>query len=728
MASIIKIKRSITAGAPNALTAGEMAYSFADPDAVQGGARLYIGDGATLAVIGGKYFTDQLDHVPGTLTASSAIIVDTDKKINELNVDNITLNNNTISTTNTNGNLVLSPNGTGKVSIASAYTLPRTDGSIGQALVTNGAGSVTFQDVSTALTVGADTGTNDTVDLLTDTLTFAGGEGIATAVTDNTITISGTDATGVDKGIASFDVTDFTVTTGNVTLNAERIQDIAGDMVSGIGASQTNITVTYDDDNGKLSFTVLKATDSTLGVASSTTGDFSVVSGAVSLGGAVVKSVNVDSNGFATPTGGAFSILGGEGIDVTASGSEVTIKGENASSSNKGVASFAASYFTVTSGDVAINDASTSAKGIASFDTNTFTVASGAVTAKSATLGTSTITLGSTTNRLAGLTQLDVDNIRIDGNEISSTDTDGNISLNPNGDGNVDVNSARITSLADPVNPQDAATKAYVDAARSGLDVKESARAATTGNITLSNTQTIDGVALVVGDRVLVKDQTDPIENGLYVVASGSWTRSADADEPNEVNAGLFVFVEEGTANADSGFVLTTDNPLVVGTDPLEFVQFSGAGQVVAGDGLSKTGNTLSVNVANGIEISADNVQLAATVAGNGLTYTDGVLAVGGTADRISVSADAINIAATYIGQSSITTLGTVSTGTWNGTAIGTAYGGTGKASYNAFDLLVGNIGTGLATLALGAAGKFLQVNSAGSELIYADIDGGEYS
>ena len=118
MASIIKIKRSITAGAPNALTAGEMAYSFADPDAVQGGARLYIGDGATLAVIGGKYFTDQLDHAPGTLTASSAIIVDADKKIDDLLVDDIQINGRTISTTASNTNLILSPNGTGKISIA----------------------------------------------------------------------------------------------------------------------------------------------------------------------------------------------------------------------------------------------------------------------------------------------------------------------------------------------------------------------------------------------------------------------------------------------------------------------------------------------------------------------------------------------------------------------------------------------------------------------------------
>jgi len=728
MASIIKIKRSITAGAPSSLTAGEMAYSFADPAAVQGGARLYIGDGTTLSVIGGKYFTDQLDHAPGTLTASSAILVDAEKKINELNVDNITLNNNTISTTDTNGNLVLSPNGTGKVSISSAYTLPRTDGTAGQALITDGEGSVSFQTVSTSLTVAADTGTADTVSLLTDTLTFAGGEGIDTAVTDNTITISAEDATSSNKGIASFDATDFTVTSGAVTLNSERIEDIAGAMVSGTGATQTNITVSYDDTAGKFTFSVPAATTSALGVASFSSADFSVADGAVSLGGAVVTSVIVDSNATATPSGNAFSILGGEGIDVTASGSAVTIAGEDASSSNKGIASFSASYFTVTTGDVAINDASTTAKGIASFNTDNFTVSSGAVSAKSATLGTSTITAGSTTNTLAGLQQLDVDNIRIDGNEISSTNEDGNISLNPNGDGVVSVNSTRITDLADPTGPQDAATKAYVDAARSGLDVKQSVRAATTANITLSNTQTIDGVALVVGDRVLVKDQEVAAENGVYVVANGAWSRATDFDEPAEVTAGVFFFIEEGTAYADSGWVLTSNNPLVVGTDPLEFTQFSGAGQIIAGAGLSKTGNELTVNVANGIEISSDNVQLASTVAGNGLTYSSGVLAVGGTTDRITVSADAIDISANYIGQSTITTVGTITNGTWNGGVIGPAYGGTGKASYNGFDLLVGNAATGLATLAIGAAGKFLQVNGTGDALVYADIDGGTYS
>jgi hypothetical protein len=115
-------------------------------------------------------------------------------------------------------------------------------------------------------------------------------------------------------------------------------------------------------------------------------------------------------------------------------------------------------------------------------------------------------------------------------------------------------------------------------------------------------------------------------------------------------------------------------------------------------------------------------------VAGNGLTYSSGVLAVGGTTDRITVSADAIDIASTYIGQNTITTLGTVTTGTWNGTAVGPGYGGTGIASYNNYDLLVGNSVSGLAKLAMGSAGKFLQVNSAGDALIYADIDGGTYS
>ena len=134
-------------------------------------------------------------------------------------------------------------------------------------------------------------------------------------------------------------------------------------------------------------------------------------------------------------TGGTLTFTGGEGIDTTVSDDTITIAAEDASTSNKGVASFANANFTVSSG---------------------------AVTAKNITLGSSTLTLGSTTTAIAGVTQLDVDNIRVDGNTISSTDTNGAISLSPNGAGVVNVNSSRITNVTDPTQAQDAATKLLI--------------------------------------------------------------------------------------------------------------------------------------------------------------------------------------------------------------------------------------------------------------------------
>ena len=148
----------------------------------------------------------------------------------------------------------------------------------------------------------------------------------------------------------------------------------------------------------------------------------------------------------------------------------------------------------------------------------------------------------------------------------------------------------------DPSSALQAATKQYVDSVAAGLDPKGSVRAATTTNISLSGTQTIDGVSVIVGDRVLVKNQTTGSQNGIYTVSASVWSRSTDADTSAEVTAGVFVFVEEGTTNADSGWVLTTDNPITLGTTSLTFVQFSGAGQITAGHGLTKTGNTLAVS------------------------------------------------------------------------------------------------------------------------------------
>jgi hypothetical protein len=149
-----------------------------------------------------------------------------------------------------------------------------------------------------------------------------------------------------------------------------------------------------------------------------------------------------------------------------------------------------------------------------------------------------------------------------------------------------------------PVNATDAVTKAYADGVASGVDVKASVRAATTANITLSGAQTIDGVSVIAGDRVLVKDQTAGAENGIYVAAAGAWARASDADTSAEVTSGLFTFVSQGTLNASIGYVLTTADPIVLGTTSLAFTQFSGAGTILAGTGLTKVGNTISVDTA----------------------------------------------------------------------------------------------------------------------------------
>jgi hypothetical protein len=167
--------------------------------------------------------------------------------------------------------------------------------------------------------------------------------------------------------------------------------------------------------------------------------------------------------------------------------------------------------------------------------------------------------------------------------------------------GAIAMGTNKITGLGTPTDAADAATKAYVDSAAQGIDWKASVRAATTEAVTLAsgleNGDTLDGVTLATGDRILVKNQATGSENGIYVVAaSGAPTRSTDADTNAEITSNFAVFVEEGTLNADQGYVLTNDGAITVGTTALVFTQFTGLGQVTAGTGLSKTGNTIEID------------------------------------------------------------------------------------------------------------------------------------
>ena len=269
---------------------------------------------------------------------------------------------------------------------------------------------------------------------------------------------------------------------------------------------------------------------------------------------------------------------------------------------------------------------------------------------------------------------------------VGAASGNNSVNLVPTGTGTVDVANKRITSVAEPTQSSDAATKNYVDAVKTGLDVKDSVIATTTANLaatysngtsgvgatlTNSGTQaaiTIDGRVLVVGERVLVKDQTTGLQNGFYKVttvgtASVNWvlTRTVDADEDSEITPGAFTFVEEGTVGANNGYVCTNVGAITVGTTAITFVQFSGAGSVIAGDGLTKTGNTLNVV---------------------------------GTAGRISIAADAVDISSSYVGQATITTLGTITTGTWQGSVIDGTYGGTGVANTGKTITLGGNLTT----------------------------------
>jgi hypothetical protein len=172
----------------------------------------------------------------------------------------------------------------------------------------------------------------------------------------------------------------------------------------------------------------------------------------------------------------------------------------------------------------------------------------------------------------------------------------------------------RITGLADGTAATDGVTKQQLDVAQAGLDVKGSVKAATTAQVTLSGAQTIDGIALVAGDRVLVKSQTLPAENGIYVVAAGAWSRATDMDAFTKV-PGAFIIVEQGTAKGDTVWLCTADQGGTLGTTAINFTQFPTAGisKFTASVG---NGSLTSIPVAHNLGTSDVHVQARDTATG----------------------------------------------------------------------------------------------------------------
>ena len=560
MAQTIKIKRSTSAAQPSsALSAGELAYSF-------NSSKLFIGDGSNNDIIGGELFTNMLDHTAGTLTASSAIIVDSSSKIDKLLVDNIRIGNTINQIDTDSGSLTIAP--TQNLIITHGGTIDLSGQANELTIVDNNSAAFEIKEGSTSYFKLVTTNSSEKIFLGKDTVI---------------------DGNGSSGGIT--------------------ISDGLIDMRTGTG-SVSKIKFYCEGSNAH--FQTLQAAPHSASA----------------------------SNTLVLPSAG--SNLISDTATQTLTNKTLTSPDINTPDIDGGAI------------DGAVIGANTRAA--ASFTTVN---ANSTVTGQSFTDGTATLNGGG----LTGLTNLSVDNINANANTISTTNSNGDLILSPNGTGTVTVPSGYkdrsgfgTTSLV---------TKEYVDAVKVGLDFKDSVRVASTANVTISGPgAAIDGITLSSGDRVLLKNQSTASQNGIYVFngAASALTRATDADSSTEVTAGMFVFVEEGTVNADQGFVLTTDGTITVGSTSLSFTQFSGAGQIVAGDAITKTGNQLDVNDDNiTLEVNSDSLRI------KGITQTAvGDLLIGKT----GTNAGYVRLAKPG-SNNAFLTMGTAGTASWTTTIDG---------------------------------------------------------
>jgi len=768
MATTIKIKRSTGTSAPSSLSAGELAYTGGA--GVQGGSgsRLFVGnpaDGANL-VIGGKYFTDMLDHVHGTNTASSALIVDSSKKINEILSGNIVITGSTDTISTSSGALTIAP--TGSLVITHGGTIDLSGQANSVTLLDNSATAIDFNEAGTSyltivttnggekVVVGKDTTFANDISLISDSAVINFGADDDVSLThvadtglllngasefqfrDSTLSIGSTTdgqldieadteleitaptvefntdsqilAFGADGDVTLTHIADTGLrinagmavqfrdgalsinssTDGQLDIDADSELEITAPIVDINASTSVNISndLKLDSDSAVLGFGVdndvtlthvadtallindgiaVQFRDSALAINSSVDGQLDIIADTELEITAPTVEFNTDSQILAFGADGDVTLthVADTGLLLNTS-SQIQFRDSdlNISSPSDGTLAIAADGevdITATTIDINGNADVSGTLGAGETTVSSLTV-SDLTNNRVVIAGTSgaveddaNFTFNGTTLALtAGMDitgDLDVDNININANTISSTDTNGDITLSPNGTGTV-----KVPSGYDDRSGQDSltlVTKGYVDAVKQSLDIKDSVRVASTGNVSLTGGSsdleagdTIDGVTLVAGDRVLLKNQSTASENGIYVaVASGGTpARSDDANASADVTSGMFVWVEEGTSNGDQGYVLTTNNVITLNTTDLTFTQFSGAGQITAGNGLTKSGNTINV-VPDDVTLSvtADEIKLKGDVTTTAL----GDLLIGKATDggykRLAVSSGGAN-------------------------------------------------------------------------------------
>lgn len=668
MASIIRIKRSGTSGDPTTLGQGELAYSYLTDNGSNGGDRLYIGTGTEIAgnavnheVIGGKYFTQMLDHAKGTLTPNSAILVDANSKIDQLKVDDITINGSTISNTET-GTLTFDTNGNA-INLAPTGSAVRARG-IATPTGDSDAANKAYVDAQVSgntFTIAADSGTNDSFNTATGVLTFTGGTGLTTEVTNDTITTS-LDDTAVTAGSygSATAIPSITVdaqgritsaSTNNVattlTVNSDPVSLIDSDLT--FTATGNGLTLTYTSTSNTIDYAIADATTSSKGVAQFNDSDFAVASGVVRLQDQIPEIFGTDS-GDATPSGHRLTFAGSavQGMDVTGTGATVTFTPRTATYSQLGVAKFASADFVLNSGDVSIDsdfvrnittddgamtigshtisilggegmnvthtgtqitvageDATANNKGVASFNDQDFDVSSGAVSLKSGsvantdlvnddiTIGDTAVALGATLTNVTGLTNLVVDNVTIDGNKISTNSSTPNLLLDPKGgDSNggkvviygdlqvegttTTINSTELTIndklivLADSAADATAANGAglSVDGANATFTYAVAGDKWTMNkNLDLTGASSLEG--LLLGGVNLRERIEDHLGNTFFAAGEGldiTYGAAQDSDNTITFAAEIATVTNKGVASFDSDQFTVTSGAVTVST------------------------------------------------------------------------------------------------------------------------------------------------------------------